>query len=265
MIVDYGQKMRLSDNVVLTCEFKYISCRTNRPLLHKQGRSITELGYRHVKYDHGYFVLYRDSRCDRAWGHSLIVSKNILKLWMSVASALASGLLQAAAFDLISEGTKNNTPLTIIGIVAGLTLITTSKKWLDKRDAPEVGDLARADVLKAIVIVGVMTIHSFPEGIAIGLSFGKGQSFGFLISLVLALHNIPEGLAIGLVLVPKGVRIWKAGLLSIFSSLPQPLMAVPAFLLVIVFEPFLPFGLGLSTSIWRCHANPIESASSYQR
>jgi len=179
-----------------------------------------------------------------------------------VASALASGLLLAAAFDLISEGTKNNTPLTIIGIVAGLTLITISKKWLDKRDAPEVGDLARADVLKAIVIVGVMTIHSFPEGIAIGLSFGKGQSFGFLISLVLALHNIPEGLAIGLVLVPKGVRIWKAGLLSIFSSLPQPLMAVPAFLLVIVFEPFLPFGLGLAAGamIWMIGAEVLPSA-----
>ena len=192
----------------------------------------------------------------------LFFSKNIPKLWMSVASALASGLLLAAAFDLISEGTKNNTPLTIIGIVAGLTLITISKKWLDKRDAPEVGDLARADVLKAIVIVGVMTIHSFPEGIAIGLSFGKGQSFGFLISLVLALHNIPEGLAIGLVLFRKGVRIWKAALWSIFSSLPQPVMAVPAFLLVIVFEPFLPFGLGLAASamIWMIGAEVLASA-----
>ena len=192
----------------------------------------------------------------------LFFSKNIPKLWMSVASALASGVLLAAAFDLIRQGTNDNTPLTIIGIAAGLALITISKKWIDKRNAPEVGDLATADVLKAIIIVGVMTIHSFPEGIAIGLSFGKGHSFGFLISLVLALHNIPEGLAIGLVLVPRGVKIWKAGLWSIFSSLPQPLMAVPAFLLVIVFEPFLPFGLGLAAGamIWMIGAEVLPGA-----
>ncbi len=192
----------------------------------------------------------------------LAFSKNIPKRWMSLASALASGLLLAAAFNLINAGTNNNTPLTIIGVVAGLTLITISRKWLEKRDAPEVGELAQADVLKAIIIVGVMTIHSFAEGIAIGLSFGKGQSFGFLISLVIALHNVPEGLAIGLILIPKGVKIWKAGLWSIFSSLPQPLMAVPAFLLVIEFERFLPFGLGLAAGamIWMIGAEVLPGA-----
>lgn len=45
----------------------------------------------------------------------LYSSKNIPKMWMSVASALASGVLLAAAFDLIRQGTNDNTPLTIIG------------------------------------------------------------------------------------------------------------------------------------------------------
>lgn len=62
-------------------------------------------------------------------------------------------------------------------------------------------------MLKAFILVGVMTIHSFPEGAALGLALGKSLRFGFLISLVIALHNIPEGLAIGLVLVPQGVKI----------------------------------------------------------
>lgn len=193
----------------------------------------------------------------------LFFTKNISKKWMSLASALASGLLLAAAFDLINEGTKNNVSLTLIGIVTGLALITISRKWLEKRKAPGIGDLAKADLLKAIIIVGVMTVHSFAEGIAVGLSFGgNNQSFGFLISFVIALHNVPEGLAIGLVLVPMGVKTWKAGFWSIFSSLPQPLMAVPAFLLIIFLKPFLPFGLGLAAGaiVWMIGAEVLPDA-----
>lgn len=167
----------------------------------------------------------------------LYFNKNISISKMSLASALASGLLLAAAFDLINEGQKSNAVLTLLGVIAGVSLISISRKWLDKRKTPDVGDLAKADLLKAILIIGVMTIHSFAEGIAVGLSFGRNNIyFGTMISFVIALHNVPEGLAIGLVLIPKGVKIWKAGLWSIFSSLPQPLMAVPAFLLVLIFK-----------------------------
>lgn len=192
----------------------------------------------------------------------LIFSKAIPARLMSLATALASGLLLAAAFELLNEGTSVDPATTIIGVVTGLVLVTVSRKWLEKRGSVEVGELAEAGVLEAVIIVGVMTIHSFPEGIAVGLSLGKGLSFGSLISLVIALHNIPEGLAIGLVLVPRGVRIWKAGFWSVFSSLPQPLMAVPAFLLASVLSPFLPFGLGLAAGamIWMIGAEVLPEA-----
>ncbi|MEM6692541.1 MAG: ZIP family metal transporter, partial [Planctomycetota bacterium] len=72
------------------------------------------------------------------------------------------------------------------------------------------------------------------------------QGLGDLISIAIAIHNIPEGIAISLVLIPRGFSIFKASLLSIFSSLPQPLMAVPAFLFVLAFQPLLPIGLGLA-------------------
>jgi zinc transporter ZupT len=100
--------------------------------------------------------------------------------------------------------------------------------------------------MSMLLIVGVMTVHSFAEGIGVGVSYGGGSSFGTFIAIAIAVHNIPEGIAISLVLIPRGVSVWKAAGWSIFSSLPQPIMAVPAFLFVLVFRPFLPVGLGLA-------------------
>ena len=86
--------------------------------------------------------------------------------------------------------------------------------------------------------------------------------------LAIAVHNIPEGLAISLVLVPRGVGWFRAALWSIFSSLPQPLMAVPAFLFVDAFRPLLPYGLGFAAGamIWMVFSelmpDALEEASS---
>ena len=100
--------------------------------------------------------------------------------------------------------------------------------------------------MQALLIVGVMTLHSFAEGIGVGVAFGGGERFGTFISLAIAVHNVPEGLAIALVLIPKRVSVGRAGVWAVVSSLPQPLMAVPAFLFVAGFQPLLPVGLGLA-------------------
>jgi zinc transporter ZupT len=49
---------------------------------------------------------------------------------------------------------------------------------------------------------------------------------------------------------------------SVFSSLPQPLLAVPAFLFVLAFQPWLPLGLGLAAGamIWMTLADLVPDA-----
>ena len=66
------------------------------------------------------------------------------------------------------------------------------------------------------------------------------------VEIAIAIHNVPEGLAITAVLRPRGVSVARCAGWSVFSSLPQPLMAVPAFLFVETFRAALPYGLGFA-------------------
>ena len=67
-----------------------------------------------------------------------------------------------------------------------------------------------------------------------------------LLTLAIAVHNVPEGLAISAALRSRGASVLACAGWRVFSSLPQPLMAVPAFAFVDAFAPVLPYGLGFA-------------------
>ena len=183
--------------------------------------------------------------------------------WLGASNAVAAGLMLAASFGLIYEGVEYGLLRTMAGALLGLGFIVAARRFLRQDEHPAVfAGMGGLDARKALLIVGVMTVHSFTEGVGIGVSFGGGQALGLFISLALTVHNIPEGLAISLVLVPRGVGVGRAALWSVFSSLPQPLMAVPAFLFVEVFRELLPYGLGFAAGamIWMVFSELVPDA-----
>jgi len=168
----------------------------------------------------------------------------------------------AASGGLILEGAHLSAVATAAGAALGALFIMLSRRSLERHDGLGVAGLGGADARKAILIVGAMTVHSAAEGIGVGVSFGGGEQLGLFISLAIAVHNIPEGLAISLVLIPRGVGVWRAAGWSVFSSLPQPLLAVPAFLFVLQFAPVLPWGLGFAAGamIWMVWSEVLPDA-----
>jgi len=172
--------------------------------------------------------------------------------WLGIGNAVAAGLMLGASIGLVFEGyslERVDYPILkmLSGIAAGGILVFFSQRFLNNReDDYSIGNIQGANAIKMLMIVGIMTVHSFAEGIGVGVSFGDSPTFGAFISIAIAVHNIPEGLAISLILIPRGTSVRKAAWWSIFSSLPQPLMAIPAFLFVLTFKEFLPVGLGIA-------------------
>jgi zinc transporter ZupT len=191
-----------------------------------------------------------------------LVVKRLGSRTVGWSNAAAAGLMLAASHSLIAEGVSIDITLTLAGVFAGLGAIVIADRLLSGAGDVEVADLQGAGAAKALLILGIMTAHSFAEGVGVGVSFAGADGLGVFITTAIAFHNVPEGLAIALVLVPRGSPVWKAGLWAIFTSLPQPIMAAPAYLFVETFRPFLPVGLGLAAGamIWMVFAELFPDA-----
>lgn len=188
-------------------------------------------------------------------------ARSMSRRWLGISNAIAGGFMLSASGALVIEGAIRGVWRVVAGAVVGAGFIYATRRLLGEQEL-HFGELRGADAKKAALIVAVMTLHSFSEGIGVGVSYGGGAELGIFITIAIAIHNIPEGLAISLVLVPRGASVRSAAGWSIFSSLPQPLVAAPAYLFVEQFRPFLPVGFGFAggAMIWVVLAELLPEA-----
>ncbi|KAL4190049.1 hypothetical protein AMTRI_Chr08g210100 [Amborella trichopoda] len=185
--------------------------------------------------------------------------------WAGVCNGLAAGVMLAASFDLVQEGqVYGGGNWVVFGILSGGVFIWVCKKFLEEYGEVSMLDIKGADARKVVLVIGIMTLHSFGEGSGVGVSFAgsKGLSQGVLVTLAIAVHNIPEGLAVSMVLASRGVSPQNAMLWSVITSLPQPLVAVPSFICADAFHKFLPFCTGFAAGcmIWMVIAEVLPDA-----
>lgn len=167
---------------------------------------------------------------------------------LAVAWAFAGGMmLSASVFSLIVPATEMGSPFSVLlGIVLGTVVFFMADKRLSERHF-KFGNIEAGSRGSTFLIMAVMVVHSFPEGVAIGVGFGSGElTFGILLTIAIAIHNIPEGTAISIPLYTGGASLGKCIWYSILSSLPQPVAAIPAVILVSFFRELLPPALGFA-------------------
>lgn len=181
---------------------------------------------------------------------------------------LASGIMLSASFlGLIPEGMAaaqeyplfNSEYFAVgLGLLLGGILVIAAQRIVDDIEL-DPGTFEEGDFKKMVLILGVLTVHSFPEGVAIGVAFaemGLESGIPFMglaipaiaitMTIAISIHNIPEGIAISIPFKASGVSNWKTMGAAIFSSVPQPIGAVIAFLFVRQARMFLPVGYGFA-------------------
>lgn len=179
--------------------------------------------------------------------------KSTSGLVRAFASAIAAGMMiSASVFSLVKEGIALKTKfpaapyIVMLGLLLGAAFFRFTEKNSSEHNTYEYV-LGKGVTKRGWLIFLTMFIHSIPEGIAIGVAFATGNfHFGLIMAIAIAVHNIPEGIAVSLPLKSDGVSTRNCALISILTSVPQPIMAVPSALLAWFFEPLLPVGLGFA-------------------
>ncbi|KNA05963.1 hypothetical protein SOVF_185520 [Spinacia oleracea] len=82
----------------------------------------------------------------------------------------------------------------------------------------------RRQVMYSGIITAIgISLHNFPEGMAVFLGSMKGLRVGLNLALAIALHNIPEGVAVALPVYFATQSKWQAFKIASLSGLAEPL------------------------------------------
>jgi len=170
----------------------------------------------------------------------------------------AGGLMFAASvYNLIWPGLTMLTEhseisrvmLVVSGFLVGSLFIWLSDRYLHGLEHGEVR-LAGWGGRTGLLVFIAMSLHSIPEGLAVGVGFASDavldQGWGMLIAAAISIHNIPEGLAVAIPLRAAGASGSKCFIAAFLTSLPQPIAAVPATYASWFFQPLMPFLMGLA-------------------
>jgi ZIP family zinc transporter len=107
---------------------------------------------------------------------------------------------------------------------------------------------------RVVLLVLAITLHNFPEGLAVGVAFGAvaaGLPAASLLGAIalaigIAIQNFPEGMAVSMPLRREGMAPLKSFWYGQLSAVVEPIAAVLGAGAVLVAQPILPYALAFA-------------------
>jgi len=166
--------------------------------------------------------------------------------------------LLAPAIEMAEESTTLPAWVpAVVGFLAGGAFL-----WLVDHILPHLHiglPMSEAEGIKtswqrSILLVLAITLHNFPEGLAVGVAFGAvgaglpGASLAGAVALAIGIgiQNLPEGMAVSVPLRREGFSRLKSFWYGQMSGLVEPVAGVLGAAAVLLMRPLLPYALAFA-------------------
>jgi len=107
---------------------------------------------------------------------------------------------------------------------------------------------------RSVLLVLAITLHNFPEGLAVGVAFGALSANlpaatlagAVALALGIGIQNFPEGTAVSVPLRREGMSLLKSFWYGQLSGIVEPVAGVLGAMAVILMQPILPYALAFA-------------------
>jgi len=158
---------------------------------------------------------------------------------------IAGGVMAVASvMGLIIPALDRGTVTEVAaGILIGVGFLLLARRYLSH--LPQ--DFSRAGGRTGLLVFLVLFVHSLPEGFAVGTAYQADPAqLGIFVVIAIAIQNIPEGTSVAIPLAAAGASGARQFWMAVASSVPQPIGAVVAYLLVQEISALLPVSFGFA-------------------
>jgi len=193
-----------------------------------------------------------------ALGASLVFFlKSVSRKPLDIMMGFASGVMIAASFwSLLSPAIELSTALghnawlsAAVGFISGGLFILLSDLILSR-----LLKNSRKSARKTALLVGAVTMHNIPEGLAVGVAFGsaalgiEGATVlsAVMLALGIGLQNFPEGLCAAVPMRQGGAGRFKSFMVGQLSGVVEPVAGVVGALAATRVQSILPLALTFS-------------------
>ncbi|MCK5000222.1 MAG: ZIP family metal transporter [Anaerohalosphaera sp.] len=161
----------------------------------------------------------------------------------------AAGIMLAATFfSLLGPAIElGGIRPTVIGIVLGAFFLTYAERFTPHMHMVTGAQGPSSRLTKVALFVVAITMHSFPEGMAVGVSFGgENLKDGIPTAIGIGLQNIPEGLAVAFALLRENCSRVRAFVIGLLTGLVEPVGGLLGASVVSIASGLLPYGLAFA-------------------
>ncbi len=185
----------------------------------------------------------------------IIFFKRISQKLQDVMMGFGAGVMLAAtSFSLIvpaieaGGGGVLSALIVVSGMMLGGVFLYLSDKYSPHEHFIKGPEGANKKNLKRVwLFIIAITLHNFPEGLAVGVGFGGGNiSNGLTLAIGIGLQNIPEGLVVAMALISEKYSLGKSLWISFLTGMVEPVGGLIGVGIVSISKPFLPWGLAFA-------------------